>query len=785
MTTGLSFSYGQTSLSGRVIDQQTRQGIGYVSVGLLHLGDSSLLKGQVSDSTGTFQLSAIPAGNYLLRVMSLGYKTLYQEAVIGARGVQDVGPLFLLTDASLLNGVTIQGERPTLTRMADRLVVQVAGNKLFAAASNTFDILRKVPGLEVSGDGTIQINGRVAPAVFIDGKPLPMSPEEQQAYLSSLTPDMIASIAVINNPSSRYDGEYKGIIDIQLKRDMTLGWQGNLHINSQQNTHHYTESNLLLTYKTAAITYTARLGYAMGDKVYRYHALQRLSNTHIMRTNTPTITAHRNYTYQLGADYRINKDQRLEISLRGYQQNRHIRAFNTLRTTNAADKELLYYSAATTLSHPQQDNYAGNIFYSGLLGNYQLEVLGTYLQVNNQQQEDIQNEDVMKGLPLSYWKTDLRNDVRIRTLQTDMSRPLGSGKLGAGAKFVFSNTRNALRYDTLNKDLFFTLDSGRTNNFHYNEYISAGYLSYEGKYRRWEYAGSVRAEYTRSIADALTTQQRTNRSYITWLPAININYELHPSSQLQLSYSRRITRPTFAQLNPFRFYNSPLNYWVGNPYLQPSVTEMLSISYTQPVFSITVSAGREHDPMARYPEYDPVTHVLEYLGTNLPYNDFGIIEFTLPLTVSRWWRLQHTIRGLYKKELNPYHGTNYAIPITDLTINGSQIFTLPYNITADLTYSYRSQSGNSLYRAMPIGNVDVGLQRSWLKGQLNTKINYYDIFDTYKVRYIFRERQIIDNTLNHWFGNRRLAVTLSYNFGKSTYKAKQAVRNEEEGRIGL
>jgi len=246
-----------------------------------------------------------------------------------------------------------------------------------------------------------------------------------------------------------------------------------------------------------------------------------------------------------------------------------------------------------------------------------------------------------------------------------------------------------------------------------------------------------------------------------------------------------MTRPNFAQLNPFRFYLSPLNYVVGNPQLQPSQTNMLSLTYSQKAFNVMVQIGRELSPMARYPEYDSATNELEYLGRNLPYGDFAGIEFSFPLSIKPWWRMQHTIRGGWKKEQTPYHGITYTIPITDYNISGSQVFSLPGGITFDLSYYYKSRSGNGIYRIMPLGNIDLSLQKSWLKGKLNAKIGYYDILDTYRVKYIFREKQILDNELSHWFGNRKVMATLNYSFGKSTHKGKQHSRNEEENRAGM
>lgn len=768
----------QTALKGKITDEQTGAGVGFVSVSLLSLPDSGLVKGQISDSAGLFTFSEIRPGRYTLLLAAMGYRKLYREI----NGSADLGNILLSPDASLLGGVTVTGERAAMQMQGDKLVVNISGNKFFNASANTFDILKKLPNLEVGADGAILMAGRVAPGVFIDGKPSPMSPEELQNYLASLTPAMISSIEVISNPSGRYDGEHKGIIDIRLKRDQTLGWQGTATLSLQQNAYTLHENNLSATYKKKKVAYTARLGYTIGNTIRRYNALQHQANTNIMTTNTHWQTGNNNFNIQLGADYNIRKDHRLEVLLRTYQVRRDLALLNTLDITDATGEKPVSFTNSDNYSAPRQDNYAANLHYSGRFGKTQLDVLGSLVKIINRQNEDIQNRNAFTGDLQDYWKTILKNDIIIRAIQADLTRNIGKGKISAGAKFAFSSTENDLRYDTLNNAGEFILDNGRTNSFRYDEYITAGYVAYEGNISKLSYAASMRLENTHSVANSYTEKQVTKRDYPAWLPALSLTYAFNTNEQLNLSFSRRITRPNFAQLNPFRMYISPLNYFIGNPFLQPSTTTMLRLSYSFRSLSIALQAGRESDPMTRYPEYDSVTNILQYLGKNLPYNDFAGAEVSFPLTVTKWWRMNHNIRGGYKKEQTPYHGVTYAIPVTDYSVSGSQVITLPQAVTLDVSYYYKSRSGSGLYIHRPLGNVDIGLQKNWLKGKLSSKLVVYDIFDTYRNRLIFREKQIINNELQHWFGARRLVATLSFNFGSSTHKTRQSSRSDEENR---
>ncbi|HEX2627629.1 MAG TPA: outer membrane beta-barrel protein [Chitinophagaceae bacterium] len=777
----------QSILKGKLIDDKSNGAIAFARVGLLSQKDSSVLKEQITDSTGAFEMTGILPGNYILLCSAIGYPAFYKEAFLKNQStVTDLGNLSMTVDPALLGEITVSSSRPAFQSLPGKLIVNVSGNRLFKTATNTLDILRKIPGLEVGGDGSLLMSGRIAPGVFIDGKPVPMSPEELQNYLRSLSPEMIASIEVISNPSSQYDAEYKGIIDIRLKPDLTLGLKGTLTTLLQQNAYIYNENNLLLTYKTKKFVYTTRASYTAGTTIRRYKALQHLGNSDIMATHTKMPTGNNNFNIQLGAAYKINKNHQVEALLRTYQVNRKLGSFNTLFTTDSsAAKNLVFHRGSDNHATPQQDNYAANLNYTAQFGKTQLQVITSFLKINNKQQEDIQNRDLIRDQLDDHWKTNLKNNITIRTAQADVSGSMGKGIWRMGGKFVFTTTKNDLRYDTLTSGNVFERDSSRTNSFQYDEYITAGYIAYERKLGVLNISAGLRAEHTHSVANALTQKEITERNYLTWLPSVGITYVIDKNQQLHLSLSRRITRPVFAQLNPFRFYFSPLNYWVGNPYLLPSKTNTLNISYSRKSFTASFHIGRESDPMTRYPEYDSATNILQYLGRNLPYNDFMGIETSFPITVNKWWRMSHNIGAYNRKEQTPYHGVTYAIPIKTFTISGSQVFSLPKGFTFDLYYYYSSPGGNGLYTGKPISNIDLGLQKTWLKGKLNSKINYYDILNKYQTTLVFREKSIINNRLSHWFGTERVVITLSYNFGRSTYKAKQTGRNEEEARAGM
>ncbi len=778
--------FAQATIKGQLVDGMTQQVMASATISLHSAQDSTIIKRAITDTAGVFKITDIQQGSYSIEAAALGYLVFQKEIRVQSSQVMliDLGTIILEPDTKLLNEVIVSSERPALQRQGDKMIIPVSGNRFFKTAANALDVFKKIPGITVNGDGSLLVAGRVAPAIFVDGKPMPMSVEELQNYLNTLSPEMISSIELITNPSSRYDGEYKSIIDIRLKPDMTLGWKGNLTSMTQRNAYTYSEQQMLLTYKSKQVAYTARLGYTAGAKLYRYRALQHWSSKDILSTRTMVPTRNNNFNIQLGADYTINKDHRVELQWRTYLVNRDIRSFNTLRATDSTGNKEVLNSNTRNNSLPDQNNYAANLNYGGKLGQFQLQFQGTMVKIVNRQNEDIQTTNVTDDELTDYWKTRLKNDILIRTAQLDLSREAFKGRISAGGKFAFTTTKNDLRYDTLNHATIFALDSGRTNNFRYDERVSAGYLSFEKRVKNFNYTISLRGEHTYSTANSITTKQITERKYWTLLPAFNLTY-IQNNHQYHFSYTRRMTRPNFSQLNPFRFYTSPLNYYVGNPLLLPAKTDAFNISYNYKTFSALLYGGKEVDVLSRYPVYNDTTNVLEYLGRNLPNNHFAGAEISYSFSFTNWWKLSHTLTVNYKKELTPYLDKVYSIGIVDYTVTGNQVFSLPRGFNLDMYYRYQSPGGNGLYTWRPYFTIDMGLQKTWFNGKLNTRLNYYDIFNGFEIVYTFREKQIINNELRHWFATNRVAITLSYNFGKSTHKARQGNKNEEEGRAGL
>lgn len=775
------FCFSQTRIHGFVKDNETKLPLPHVNLTLSVLGDSTKSYQTVSDSLGLFSFSVPTCKEYILVASNIGYLEKTTLISPGKAEHFNTADILLEVASKNLEEVVVKAPLRTITTKEGNAVISIAGNKELATTVNLLDVLKRMPGIIADGENVLQMGNGVVPVIFVNGRPLLLNNQEQVNYLKSLTPDKVVSIELITNPSARYDGEYKAIIDIKLKQDKTEGWSGNYNGLLEQNQVTNSDHVINLAYRKNKFALYTLLGYTRGRTIYRYGAYQHLANTDILKTRQEQKSLANSYNMQWGLDYTPNAKQKAGILLRHYRPDIRRTREGSLLSTDKTGNTIVFDNRSDNPVHFKQYNTAITVDYSLQHQQWQINLLGNLLWVTNKQKDNFINIDRRANEKLDHWKADLLNMIRIYTAQADISRQLKTWKLDAGIKFSHSSTNNNLRYDTLDTQNQWDYDAGRSNQFLYTEKIQAAYLATSGKLGVLQVNAGLRAERTNSISNSVTLDSLVKNRYVKWLPSFNVTYTVDKNQELSLSYTSKLTRPNFSQLNPFRFYFSALNYWIGNPYLLPASTNQAKISYRYKKLFMELNAGRESNVLARYPVYDTVTNELAYLGRNWPRRNFASLLISFPVKIKPWWDLSYQLTGYYNKQKTPYLDKVYDLDVYNYISRLSQTFSLPKQVTVNLLFNYESRTGNSLYIIKPMYNIDLGIQKLWF-GRLNTKLSVNDIFNTYHQYLIFRYKNILNNELSHWWGMQKLQLNISYNLGKSIFKARKNMVLEEEAR---
>ena len=332
----LSNAQTQTvNLKGSLIDAVTKKPVEFATVTLLTSKDSVLVKGSLSDTLGQFVFSDVSVGSYYIVSSSIEYaKTKQKIEVANDKPIIDVGIIALSQEVKMLNEVVISTQRLAFQSTAEGVTINMS-NSLFKTSSNVVEVLKKSPSIQVKEDGSLLMRNSIVPKVLINGKDVPMSSDEIKNYLNTLKPEEVESIEIITNPSAKYDAEYKGVINIRLKRDEQLGFKGNISSTYQQYRYSSYFNTVGLVLRTKKIAYTTRLNYSRTKYFQDSRFSQILNDGEVLNTNLYAPRTENNFDYQFGVDYYLSKKHIIGGLVKAYNNNKKEPILNVLSFLNS------------------------------------------------------------------------------------------------------------------------------------------------------------------------------------------------------------------------------------------------------------------------------------------------------------------------------------------------------------------------------------------------------------------------------------------------------------------
>ncbi len=782
------------TLTGILKDSATGKPIEYATLSLLQQDNRQPLKGALSDAQGRFTFSNIATGNYELAISFMGYerKTIQALQVTALAPTLSLGTILLSPSVTQLNEVKVEALRPTIIQEADKMVVSVEGTAM-AAGSSAFEVLSKAPGVFVDQDGNIQLNGRSGVTLMVDGKLTYMSARDLRTMLEGMSAENIKNIEIITNPSARYDAEgASGILNINLKKNTQRGINGSLYTGANYNGKQYgfsTGTNI--NYKTDKWN-----SFAMLDMARRVGG-REATFTRVFYTEQGATyfdqVASGNYMVQgppsvrIGTDYSFNDKH--SIGLMSYFATNFLRSdFLTDTYIGNAPEQPQQYIDANNYTANRFTNFTSNLHYNG-----KLDTSGTTLtadldlaRIRNQGYSNFYNYfyNLASDLPdtQDFLYTHTPNGFDIYAAKIDFTKPLGKGyKIELGAKASHVASDNDSRFYFNNTEVL-ELDLSRTNHFVYDENIYAAYATMNGKLtNRYTLQAGLRAERTQSRGESLTTEQITERSYLNLFPSLFLQQKVNDNYQVNYSYSRRIQRPNYGNLNPFIAYRDPYTYVQGNPYLRPQYTHAISITQTfKKTYSITFNYQLIKDVMSELPLLDVEHATTIYTTGNLDYGRNIGLTGIIPLKFSKNWESTNTLIASHN-EFNMVLDQALLVNKQLLyVVQSNHNVRLPYKLKLEVNAAYRGPGASGLYRIAPMWWVHMGVKRSFMKDKLDLSININDIFKTYRLVFTTDIGGNI-NDFDQYFRNRSLGFTLRYNFSRGVkFDTKRRNTNLDE-----
>jgi len=571
---------GQTfELTGKVRDQKN-EAIPFASVFLLRSSDSVLVKGSSADDKGDFQIGTISEGLYLLKASYIGWTS--KDMVLDISRDLTIGAVIIAQEAEELDEVVVRANRPLVERKVDRLVFNVENTVL--SQSSSWDILKQTPGVIVMQD-ELQIRNQAA-TVYINDRKVQLSAEEVRNLLENYQGENIKSVEVISNPPARYDAEGGAVLNIITSKNISLGYKGNINTTYTQGIFSKYNFGTSHFYKTEKLNLNLSYAFAPRKDFKNVEGETNFINDTGVYSKwiTDFDLTNRFQTHVAGLVLDYQFDDRNEINITSNAQLSPYRKYDNRQTTVMLNRFNAIDSTFTTLSPEDEtkNNISGDVSYRHRFKkNGSLAINAHYTHFDLARTQDL-NSDYFSPtgsfIREFNFRTDANQDIEIATAQADYTGLLGTTSIASGIKGSFINSKSSLDYFSANNAL--VPDPALSDSFLYDENVYAAYTSVSHDWEKWSVKGGLRAEHTQSKGVSLALDSTNDLEYFELFPTFYLLHNRNENHSFSFDYSRKLIRPRYQDLNPFRTFINENNFLEGNPNLLPSFSNNFNFNYT-------------------------------------------------------------------------------------------------------------------------------------------------------------------------------------------------------------
>lgn len=766
-------------LSGTVKDSTT-----ILTGATVSLSDeqSSPIAGKSTDSSGRFSFLLQANKTYHIIIRHSAYHSHKQLVTI--HGDTDLGIITLRPNPGDMQEVVVRSRQQVIEIGSDpnTLVYNVSASP-DAAGQSALETLKKAPGVSIINNAAITLNGRAGVTIMLDGRLSYLSGRELIDMLQAMPSSSIKSIEIINSPGAKYDAAgTAGIINIRTNKILSVGLNGTIGsglsygITARQNT------DITLNYRRNKVNTFFSYSHFLGRYTYDYGS-DRLQNNRTYSSATYDEDKRQRINSRLGMDYTINDKHSIGwmasanfITGGGLTDTRTI---ISLPGSSIADQ---FLDAINDYYYQHTQRYNGNI-------NYQYEdKTGRKLNIDadigyfNKGNKNLQSNRYLDASEVLQFENQYRTfneiDIKLKAAKADYLANLGKGKIEIGVKVAaVTSVNDGKFYHVKNID---SLDRRRSDHFSFSETISSAYINYKINRKKWAWQTGIRMEHTDNKSNSAA------RNYTNFFPALSVAYKPRDIHNLSLAYSRRIDRPAYPDLNPFIYLLDELSYWQGNPFLQPQLTDRLSLQY---VYRSSTVLGANYAYTTNYS-----TRITDSINGNqlvmIPRNvgRQRSLVFTLTQTgkIRKWWDVTFNATAYHLRNDIAYtKNLNYSLTQWAGRGNLVQRFRITGSLSAELTGIYNSRrllAANEIARHT--SQVDIAVQKTFGEHAI-LRIAFNDVYKGNRSRSMQDLGQFYIRTYGY-YESRQVRLNFTWKLidkhGKSP-RARSSALEAENGRV--
>lgn len=742
-----------------------------------------IISGTTTDDQGVFEVK-VDQGNYTIEISYLGYQTWKKEIQVTKN--LNLATILLEGNAQALDEIVIKTEKRVLERKIDRLVFNVE-KSIAAVGGNGLDILKITPGVQVQ-NGTLSILGKGASQLMINGRLSSLAGDELVSLLSGFSANDIQKIEVITNPPAKYEASGNGgLINIILKKGIQDSWKNSTTISYNQNRYKFTTLSNNFFYNKDKISFSGSINTTKGD-FENSEGLLIEYPTNNWEIDVNSRSARDQFSGRFLIDYAVSEKTTFGIQYLGNATAPSIIGKTTssiFDTKNNLEKTLINQgdNIVDTKNHTLNFHLLRTLDTLGKSISFDAD----YFTFDSENSRDFFTEEFNSAgnsEGINSAALNIANQaIENFSAKIDVEFPLEKVNLSYGVKASFTNTKSdVLYFDTLSGSQ--VINPNRSNAFDYQEDVLSGYISGNTQVsKKLEMQFGLRLEDTKTKGLNAEMNEETINNYTKLFPSLYFSYAKNDDHNFGFSYGRRINRPNFRNLNPFRFYINDRSYSVGNPFLQPTFSDNIEFSHLyKKNLNTSVFLNITTDGFGTVFTSDAVnqTQIVTKENYYTQYN-YGITE-SFSFLKSSWFKSQNSVNifGYYTKFIQDFGSAPKNGMQLYLTSNNT--FSLSENTKLQVNSWYSSQHNRGLFSLGEMFDLSLGLQHDF-KNNIKISLLFSDVFKTSGLNNYNSTVNGIEQVYRQNESTRNFRISLSYNFGNKKITVKdRGFGNDDERR---
>jgi hypothetical protein len=631
--------------------------------------------------------------------------------------------------------VVIRSNKPLVQQEAGGLVVNVQ-NSLMTKGSSVLEVLSRLPGVNVDlQSSAISLNGKSGVMVMLDGKLLRLSAAQVAALLKGMTADDIDKIELLATPPAKYDADGNtGLINIVTKKNKQAGTSGSVTASVGYGKGDKASADINLNHNSGKLSLHASYDYAQ-DHSYALLLAQGTENAAII--GGPTYFHYNGQGNNLanyqgfggGLDYHASGSTtiggNIYYSISSNQTNNHNFGNYALADSNLVFDSQLTGTSYTYYLHPSL--YLEHIIGKDQKLNIDLDYFGHHSNSPTQVQSNFSD-----SLFSPHERNVANAGIDVLVAQSDYSNAFSKRlQLETGIKGTYTLNQSTASIENLVDGQWVPIGAGTSNNLSTRELIGAGYAVLNWKPDSLtSLSAGARYEYSSNTTDhSLNAQYDVDRQLGKLFPDIFLSRKLNATDELQLSYTERVTRPSFADLASYVSYNDPVSVFTGNPALKPTITTNFKLAYNLHDYLFSILYSHDTDPIEGVQGMTGPTQGLVYLmPENADWQNNLTVQATIPVKAVTWWEMNYNFIGGWHQYRISYFPELLEKGYFSYSFNFTETYKLPRLYAIELSGYYNSSSygGNSYQNGNAIFNL--GFKKELENNNGSFQLSVSDVF---------------------------------------------------------